>query len=270
MSAWPLNLTAAACFQISAFEKNMNGNAIRFIRSVVGATGRSPLREISKEYSEITDWGQIFQDFHPQGWYGYIKDQVGTIYKVWDHNAHQVADNRNYDSFGNLISQTGTTKTPLGFQGKYYDQESGLNYFYHRYYNPTLGRFISEDPIGINSGVNMYRFVRQNPINQTDSFGLKDGCPQDCQKLYWNCLNNWFLPGLGDVFQGLFNTSGYYMHYVAWHYAAEKGLIVPLRSSVFRPWYYAGGKIGPTFFALYFASGTWFCLMKEIECLMNQ
>jgi RHS repeat-associated protein len=149
------------------------------------------------EYSEITDWGQIFQDFHPQGWYGYIKDHVGTIYKVWDHNAKSVADNRTYDSFGNLVSQTGTTKTPLGFQGKYYDQESGLNYFYHRYYNPTIGRFISEDPIGYFGSHDFYNFVYNSPLNNIDPYGLatfKNNCnhpvPYKPEKTCGECKEN--------------------------------------------------------------------------------
>jgi RHS repeat-associated protein len=82
------------------------------------------------------------------------------------------------------MSQSGTTKTPLGFQGKYYDQESGLNYFYHRYYNPTLGRFISEDPVGFNGGDEFYTFTRSNPLNAIDPFGLK--CTQ---KTNWKPTN---------------------------------------------------------------------------------
>jgi RHS repeat-associated protein len=170
-------------------QKNINDSAINFmwegdnLSLELNATNQ-PIRKYFTEngmddyfahleYSEITDWGQIFQDFHPQGWYGYIKDHVGTIYKVWDHNAHQVSDNRSYDSFGNLVSQTGTTRTPLGFQGKYYDQESGLNYFYNRYYNPVVGRFINEDPIRFEGGDNFYSFGKNNSIMNVDLYGLK-------------------------------------------------------------------------------------------------
>lgn len=124
------------------------------------------------EYSEVTNWPYVLDANYPQGWYGYIKDQVGTIYKVWDLSAKQIADNRTYDSFGNLVSQSGTTKTPLGFQGKYYDSESGLNYFYHRYYNPAIGRFTSEDPIGLNGGFNLNSFVGNSPTNYIDPKGL--------------------------------------------------------------------------------------------------
>lgn len=129
------------------------------------------------EYAEVTNWLYVLKvDYsqYAQGWYGYIKDQVGTIYKVWDLNAKAVADGRIYDSFGNLVNQTGTTKTPLGFQGKYYDQESGLNYFYHRYYNPAIGRFISEDPIQFEGGLNFHTFSSSNPINFIDPFGKQD------------------------------------------------------------------------------------------------
>ena len=124
------------------------------------------------EYSETTDWSRIFDHQYCQGWYSYMRDQVGTIYKVYDHRNHQVADARAYDTFGNLVNQSGTTKTPLGFQGKYYDQESGLNYFYHRYYNPALGRFISEDPIGLEGGLNIFVFALNDPIELSDKFGL--------------------------------------------------------------------------------------------------
>jgi RHS repeat-associated protein len=135
------------------------------------------------EYSEVTNWQRLFEDTYPQGWYSYIKDQVGTIYKVWDQNAKQIVDNRTYDSFGNLINQTGTIKTPLGFQGKYYDQESGLNYFYHRYYSPSIGRFTSEDPIQFEGGLNFHTFSSSNPINFIDPFGKQITPPGSYNKL---------------------------------------------------------------------------------------
>ena len=110
-----------------------------------------------------------------KGWYTYIKDQVGTIYKTFSHGTSQVVNSRAYDTFGNLISQSGTSKSPLGFQSKYLDPESGLYYFYHRYYSPSLGRFTTEDPIGLKGGLNMNAFVRHNPVNNIDYYGLVEG-----------------------------------------------------------------------------------------------
>jgi RHS repeat-associated protein len=121
------------------------------------------------ELSEVT--GGMF-DQTRQGWYSYIKDQVGTIYKVYSDNAKQIIDTRAYDTFGNLVNQTGSSTGNLGFQGKYYDQESGLYYFFNRYYNPANGRFINEDPFRFNSGLNLYTFVGNDSLNYIDPFGL--------------------------------------------------------------------------------------------------
>ena len=111
-------------------------------------------------------------DASKKGWYTYIKDQVGTVYQVYNDYTKQVVDSRVYDSFGNLTSQTGTSKTNLGFQGKYFDQETGL-YYYHRYYSPSIGRFTTEDPIGFNGGLNFYGFVGNGPVNILDPWGLR-------------------------------------------------------------------------------------------------
>ena len=51
--------------------------------------------------------------------------------------------------------------------------EGGLYYYRARYYSPTLQRFISEDPIGLDGGINFYVYVGNNPITRVDPFGLK-------------------------------------------------------------------------------------------------
>jgi RHS repeat-associated protein len=109
---------------------------------------------------------------HPYGWYSYIKDQVGTIYKIHSHQTQTTVTSRHYDTFGNLISQSGPSKGNLGFQSKYYDMESGLNSFYYRYYHSEIGRFISEDPIGFKGGANFYGFALNNPVIAVDPLGL--------------------------------------------------------------------------------------------------
>ena len=169
-------------------QKNVNGNIINFswegdnlalemdanyqpIRRYVYGFGKDDV-EGYVEISEIT--GGMF-DQSRQGWYSYIKDQVGTIYKVYSDNAKQIVDTRTYDTFGNLINRTGTSTGNLGFQGKYYDPESGLYYFYNRYYNPSNGRFINEDPIGFNGGLNFYSYGNNNSLMFVDPYGLVTG-----------------------------------------------------------------------------------------------
>lgn len=58
------------------------------------------------------------------------------------------------------------------YAGKERDDESGLYYYGSRYYAPWLGRWISCDPTGISDGLNLYQFVRGNPVGQTDPTGL--------------------------------------------------------------------------------------------------
>lgn len=53
------------------------------------------------------------------------------------------------------------------------DQETGLHYNWHRYYDPKLGRYLRADPISLKGGINPYRYVDDQPVNITDYSGLK-------------------------------------------------------------------------------------------------
>ena len=79
-----------------------------------------------------------------------------------------------YDSFGKVTAQTNpSVGFRFGFTGRELDSETGLYYNRERYYDPTPGRFISEDPIKLSGGdANLYRYVYNNPTNLVDPFGL--------------------------------------------------------------------------------------------------
>ena len=64
-------------------------------------------------------------------------------------------------------------KSNCRFPGKYFDTESGLHYNYHRYYDPSIGRYLRADPIGL-AGMdpNLFGYVKNNPINRKDPTGL--------------------------------------------------------------------------------------------------
>ena len=103
----------------------------------------------------------------------YHTDGLASIVRTTD-TAGAVRLTRQYDAWGNL--EVGAEQPGYAFTGREWDPETGLYYFRARYYDPKTGRFISEDPIGLIGGINLYRYVRNNPANLIDPFGLYD-CP---------------------------------------------------------------------------------------------
>lgn len=60
----------------------------------------------------------------------------------------------------------------LRLPGQYADTETGLYYNHHRYYDPTQGRYISSDPLGLAAGMNTYAYAANDPVNNIDPTGL--------------------------------------------------------------------------------------------------
>jgi RHS repeat-associated protein len=107
--------------------------------------------------------------------YFYHVDGLGTTVQLTDSSSGP-AGSYIYDSFGNIVQQTGDVVNPYAYTSREIDTESGLYYYRARYYDPQVGRFISEDPIGFDSeDPNFYSYVRNNPANFTDPFGKEVG-----------------------------------------------------------------------------------------------
>jgi RHS repeat-associated protein len=76
-----------------------------------------------------------------------------------------------YGTFGEPQGATGTSQ-PLRFAARELDATAGLYYVRTRWYDASMGRFISEDPIGLAGGINNYAYAANDPVNQGDPTGL--------------------------------------------------------------------------------------------------
>jgi len=144
-----------------------------------------------------------------------------TVWR-WD-NQEPFGDNpANEDPDGDGVA----FDLPLRLPGQYYDRETGLHYNYFRDYDPSVGRFVESDPIGLDGGTNTYLYAAANALRLADSLGLKgcgsgfwdfaipnnprgfsfeeccdmhDDCYEDCQNVptkfecdfrFWNCMTS--------------------------------------------------------------------------------
>ncbi len=114
----------------------------------------------------------------------YHADGLGSITSL-SNSSGGIAQSYTFDSFGNLTASSGSLTNPFRYTGREFDPETSLYYYRARYYGPTTGRFISEDPAGFSSdSLNFYDYVSNNPIVFSDPSGLK--------KIHGNwCGPNW-------------------------------------------------------------------------------
>ncbi|KAB2888427.1 MAG: hypothetical protein F9K32_16560 [Desulfobulbaceae bacterium] len=106
------------------------------------------------------------------GVYYFINDHLGTPQRLITATG-EIAWQAAYLPYGQAQVTTATVQNNLRFPGQYYDAETGLHYNWHRYYDPETGRYISADPIGLDGGMNLYRYVAGNPVNWVDPAGLE-------------------------------------------------------------------------------------------------
>lgn len=108
--------------------------------------------------------------------YFVFSDQIGTPQRIEDESGREVwrADVSPYGHAD--VTVDGSMEFNLRFPGHYFDQELGLHYNRFRYYDPTLGRYLQSDPVGILGGLNVYAY-HPNPLERVDVRGL--GCWSD-------------------------------------------------------------------------------------------
>jgi len=100
----------------------------------------------------------------------FLQDHLGSTRALTDTTGN-VLEQQQYDSFG---YSAGSALTRYGYTGRERDSDAGLIYYRARWYDPQLGRFISEDPIGFGGlDVNFYAYVKNQPLLFRDPSGLR-------------------------------------------------------------------------------------------------
>ena len=96
-----------------------------------------------------------------------------TTPQVVTNQSQSVVWVADYEPFGKAkLGLLNSINLDSRFPGQYLDSETGLYYNYFRDYDPSIGRYIESDPIGLNGGINTYAYVGGNPLSGTDPYGL--------------------------------------------------------------------------------------------------
>ncbi len=105
----------------------------------------------------------------------YHADGLGSVTSL-SSSAGAIANTYTYDSFGKLTASTGSLVNPFQYTARESDTETGLYYYRARYYDPTTGRFVSEDPVTFLGGHNFYDYVGNESVSFIDPSGLAKTC----------------------------------------------------------------------------------------------
>lgn len=158
-------------------EYTYNGDNLRQTKSVDGALtthildGANVIADISDSGTKTFVRGNSLELLKTQG--GSTKTYLNS-YPRNDVSALVDSDGSTsdyiYTAYGEKIGTNDNKENPFGYCGEYFDTETGLVYLRNRYYDPTMHRFISEDPA--KDGLNWYAYAGCNPTKYVDPWGL--------------------------------------------------------------------------------------------------
>ena len=127
----------------------------------------------------------------------YTPDERGNVAQRLDTSG-AVKSSDLYNAYGKRLSGGGAGGDPYGFGGMaayYTDGETGLSLLGQRFYDPSVSRFLTRDPIGSAGGMNLYRYADNNPVNFMDPLGLDPG--------YWDGFWSGYLDHAGSFAKGI-------------------------------------------------------------------
>jgi RHS repeat-associated protein len=117
--------------------------------------------------------------------------------------AGALAQTYTFDSFGKQTASSGSLTNPFQYTGREFDPETSLYYYRARYYDPTAGRFLSEDPMRFFESPDFYAYVENNSTNLFDTSGLQpqrpSNLPLGTPQQYWGPFSDGFNEALNRL-----------------------------------------------------------------------
>jgi RHS repeat-associated protein len=161
------------------------GRRIQRTSSIGGTTkfiydGSNVVRDLDASGNSIADYlnapgidNHLRQTSAASGVSYLLTDQLGSTAALTD-GVGNIVEQLAYDSFG---YRAGSSLTRYTYTGREQDPDTGMMYYRARFYDPRVGRFISEDPIGLGGDINQYAYVENQPTNAIDPVGLQRLAP---------------------------------------------------------------------------------------------
>jgi RHS repeat-associated protein len=114
-------------------------------------------------------WAEVRTSNGASQTYYHHTDHEGSTNVITDSSGNIIWDG-DYEAFGSVVRSNGTLAFDASYTGKEIDADTGLYYFNARWYDPTFGRFITEDPA--RDGSNWFAYCDNDPLSRIDPTGL--------------------------------------------------------------------------------------------------